>query len=121
MNLYLFDFDGTITKKDSLFEFTKFSCGRLRYYSGMIVLLPILVAAKLGIISRNKGKKVFLKYFFRNKNRQQLEKQGIEFCKNILPGLLRPKAIKEINRLKFPSIKKDKKFISNQYKRIHSK
>ena len=51
-----FDFDGTITTKDTLLEFIKFSKGNLLFYAGFLLNLHFLVAYKLKIISNQAAK-----------------------------------------------------------------
>ena len=42
MNLYLFDFDGTLTNKDSMLEYVKFiNKNRLEYFLKNILFIPI--------------------------------------------------------------------------------
>lgn len=55
--LVLFDFDGTLYKKDSLLEFTKYYKGNSVFYIGILILSPFLIAMKLGILSNEKAKK----------------------------------------------------------------
>ena len=45
--IYCFDFDGTLTKKDTLIEFIKFSMGKTRFLMGFLLSIPILVLMKL--------------------------------------------------------------------------
>lgn len=65
----IFDFDGTITTKDTLFDFTKFYHGKLKYICGVFLLFPILVSHKLGLISAEKAKKIFISFFFKGQDR----------------------------------------------------
>jgi len=67
MNIALFDFDGTLTKKDSFLEFIKFSVGKRRFYLGLIVLLPIILLYKLGFMKNYRAKLKVLNYFFKDK------------------------------------------------------
>jgi hypothetical protein len=62
--LLFFDFDGTITTKDTLLEFIKFSKGKLNFLSGFLIYSPFLVAYKLGIISNQSAKEKVLATFF---------------------------------------------------------
>lgn len=62
--LALFDFDGTLYKKDSLLEFTKYAKGHIDFWKGMIVLSPSLVGLKLGFLDNERVKIKFLTYFF---------------------------------------------------------
>ena len=95
-----FDFDGTITKKDTLLEFIKFSKGKIRFYLGFIVNLPHLVAFKLGIISNQSAKEKILRFFFKDMPISVFKQYCEKFSKHVLPKLIRPKALKEIQRLK---------------------
>lgn len=95
-----FDFDGTITTKDTLLEFIKFSRGSFRFYLGFILNGPWLIAYKLKLISNQKAKERILQFFFRNTPVDLFEQQCERFSREILPELIRPKALREITRLK---------------------
>lgn len=99
-----FDFDGTITSKDTLLEFIKFAKGRFRFYLGFIANFHYLIALKLKIISNQSAKEKILNFFFKNTSTQTFEMYCTSFSKKILPHLLRPKAIEEITRLKEKNI-----------------
>jgi phosphatidylglycerophosphatase C len=99
-----FDFDGTITSKDTLLEFIKFTKGRFRFYLGFIINFHYLIALKLKIISNQSAKEKILNFFFKNTSAQTFERYCSSFSRNILPHLLRPKAIEEITRLKEKNI-----------------
>jgi phosphatidylglycerophosphatase C len=94
-----FDFDGTVTRKDTLLEFIKFSRGNFRYYIGFLLNSPILIAFKAGIISNQTAKEWMLRYFFSGKSSEWFQKQAESFVEQVLPSLLRYKAIKEIKKL----------------------
>jgi HAD superfamily hydrolase (TIGR01490 family) len=95
-----FDFDGTITTKDTLLEFIKFSKGTLPFYAGFLLASPWLVAYKLKIISNHSAKERVLRYFFRDTPVEQFDAWCTEFTDHIVPGLIRPKAVEEIRKLK---------------------
>lgn len=95
-----FDFDGTITTKDTLLEFIKFCKGSLGFYFGFFINSPYLVAYKLKLISNQKAKEKILQFFFRNTPAGDFKQQCAAFSKQVLPGLLRPGALQEIRRLK---------------------
>ena len=50
MNIALFDFDGTITKKDTLFDFIIFAVGYKTFIIKLISLVPFLILYTLKII-----------------------------------------------------------------------
>lgn len=59
-----FDFDGTITRKDTLIEFLRFSGGSVRLYAVFALYSPLLVLMKLKLYSNQKAKeKIFAHYF----------------------------------------------------------
>ncbi|MGX5819189.1 HAD family hydrolase [Chitinophaga lutea] len=91
-----FDFDGTITTRDTLFEIIRFQKGRAALYAGMAVLSPLLVLFKLGVISNQRMKEIVLRFFFRNTPVAEFQEQCDKFCRERLPSLLRPKALNAI-------------------------
>lgn len=59
-----FDFDGTITCKDTLIEFLRFAGGSKRFYAVFALYSPLLVLMKLKLYSNQKAKeKIFAHYF----------------------------------------------------------
>jgi len=100
----VFDFDGTITTKDTLLEFIKFNKGSFAFYSGLLLNLPYLVAFKIKIISNQSAKEKVLKFFFHDTPLAVFKNNCVSFSKEILPGLIRQKALEEIKRLQSESI-----------------
>jgi len=94
-----FDFDGTITTKDTLLEFIKFHRGTTRFYTGFLINSPFLVAYKLGVISNHVAKEKVLRYFFRKMPLDRFQQQADIFATEIIPGLIRKKALTEIKKL----------------------
>jgi|SRR5579872_3982286 len=94
------DFDGTITTKDTLLEFIRYSKGTVRFYLGFILNSPWLVAYKLKLISNQRAKERILRFFFRHMPLDRFWQACQAFSREALPRLLRPKAIREIARLK---------------------
>ena len=95
-----FDFDGTITTKDTLLEFIKFSKGRLRFYVGFAINSPWLIAFKLKLIPNQTAKERILSWFFHGSDHAAFQKKCDQFASDILPGLIRPKALEEIELLR---------------------
>lgn len=91
-----FDFDGTITRKDTLFEIIRFQKGAAVFYAGMALLSPLLVMFKLRLIANQKMKEIVLKFFFNNTPVEKFQQQCNAFCRERLPALLRPKALNAI-------------------------
>lgn len=91
-----FDFDGTITTKDTLFEIIRFQKGSAAFYAGMLVLSPLLVMFKMKLISNQRMKEIVLRFFFRNDSFPVFQQLCDDFCRHRLPSLLRPKALNAI-------------------------
>ncbi len=80
-----FDFDGTITRKDTLIEFLRFSGGSVRLYAVFALYSPLLVLMKLKLYSNQKVKeRIFAHYFkgmpieqFDNLCRRFYEQKGL--------------------------------------------
>lgn len=95
-----FDFDGTVTTKDSLLEFIKYSKGKAAFYFGFALHAPFLIAYKLKIISNQRAKEMMLHYFFHKMSVEEFTKYCIDFSNDVLPSLIRTKAFAEISKLK---------------------
>jgi phosphatidylglycerophosphatase C len=95
-----FDFDGTITTKDTLFEVIKYQKGKAGFYFGFLLNAPVLIALKLRLVSNQAAKERILGYFFKGMELKSFQKGCDEFIENVLPSIIRPGALEEIKRLK---------------------
>jgi phosphatidylglycerophosphatase C len=100
-----FDFDGTITTRDTMLEFIKYYSGSLKFYAGFLITSPLIVAYKIGLIKKIIAKEKFLGFFFKGESLSQFESRCKAFSKEVLPSLIRPKAFKEIQQLKSAGVK----------------
>jgi HAD superfamily hydrolase (TIGR01490 family) len=94
-----FDFDGTITHKDTLLEFIRFAKGNIGFYSGFLLYSPALVAFKLKMISNQAAKQLILRHFFGNMSVTEFSKLCNDFAVKVVPGLVRYKALHELQEL----------------------
>src|SRR5262245_60849340 len=92
----LFDFDGTLTRKDSFTCFILFSLGRYKYYSGLLLLSPILLLYKLKLVNNSTAKQIVLTYFFKGCFVDQFENYGKNFAKKVIPELLRKDGLERL-------------------------
>ncbi|MFT3746788.1 MAG: HAD family hydrolase [Agriterribacter sp.] len=99
-SIAFFDFDGTITYKDTLIEIIKFSRGTQQLYKGLLALSPWLIAMKLKLFSNQSAKEKFLSYFLKNMPENVFQEKCNEFTDTRLPQLIRPLALQSINELK---------------------
>ncbi|OUX36978.1 MAG: hypothetical protein CBE33_04220 [Candidatus Pelagibacter sp. TMED273] len=95
--LALFDFDGTITNKDSLFDFIIYSKGLLSFIIGIFLLFPFLLLYKLNLLRNDKAKEMVLRYFFKNTSQLNFTKVAEEYSLNRIDKITRTKAIEKLN------------------------
>ncbi|WP_196141074.1 HAD-IB family hydrolase [Aliikangiella sp. G2MR2-5] len=105
MKLALFDFDGTITTKDSLEDFIQFAVGKPRYYIGLLLLSPMLVAYLLKLVRNDIAKQMLMSFFFKGWKTKRFEKLANEYSLLKIDDIVRPKAL---TRLKWHQEKNDK-------------
>ncbi|UXP32441.1 haloacid dehalogenase-like hydrolase [Reichenbachiella agarivorans] len=91
--LALFDFDGTLTQKDSLFEMAKHVSSPAIYYLKISVLIPVFTLMKTSLLSKQRGKEIFMQLFFGGMKIEDFNQQCYKFCNQRLPEIIRPKAL----------------------------
>ncbi len=94
-NIAVFDFDGTITRKDTLLKFIKFSKGTWQFYFGFLLFSPLLVAMKLKLYPNWKAKQKIFSYFYKGVSIKQFNEWGNGFSVEI-EKIVRPKAMEII-------------------------
>lgn len=94
-----FDFDGTITTKDTLIEFIKYTSGKSGLYKGFLFHLPMLIGYKAGIISNQKAKESILRHFYKNTSIEEFNQLSTNFSTDIVPTIIRAQALEEIKIL----------------------
>lgn len=96
LKLALFDFDGTITSKDSLVDFIQHAVGKLSYYIGVITLSPILAAYKLKFISNDIAKEKLITYFFKGCNVADFQQLAEQYSLTQIDEITRPMVMNKI-------------------------
>lgn len=98
MTIAFFDFDGTITNKDTLWEIIRFHRGRAAMYAGIVQLLPALLRFKLKMTPAQDMKEQVLDYFFGEMSASDFAAGCEDFCRERLPSLIRPLALTAIRK-----------------------
>lgn len=88
-----FDFDGTITRRDSFLPFLQAMAGRRRYLRQMLTLSPGLLAYLLGIISNHTVKNRVLTQFLRGNEVGDVRRVAQDFAAGRLQRFIRPDAL----------------------------
>jgi HAD superfamily hydrolase (TIGR01490 family) len=84
-----FDFDGTISSKDSLAEMIRFMHGEWGFRKGVALTLPMILGYQLGLVDRQRSKEVLFTRFFGGLFIDSFEKSCETFHREILPGIIR--------------------------------
>jgi HAD superfamily hydrolase (TIGR01490 family) len=95
--LALFDFDGTITRSDTMFAFIAFTKGKTSLLWSLLVLSPHLIGAKLSWSRAENAKKKLLSYHFKGVRRAQMELWAEKFYKHRLVMLFDDTALEKLN------------------------
>ena len=96
MILSLFDFDGTITTKDSMIDFIQYAVGMPPYYFNMLLLTPMLIAYKLKLIPNYIAKEMLISHFFKGWSSVYFKNIAEKYSIEQIEKIIRPKAIEAI-------------------------
>ena len=95
--VYAFDFDGTLTAKDTLIEFIRFARGNTTFLLGFLLFSPLLVLMKLKLYPNWKAKQRVFSWFFKGMLVDDFNHLCTEFAFHN-KQLLRPKGMKVIKK-----------------------
>lgn len=95
-SLALFDFDNTLTNKDSFWAFLKFSKSRPKIVFAALSLFPKLAAYKLSLVKNDKAKIAVIRKLFSGQKVEHVKELGVQFSKSIIPQILNEKALKKL-------------------------
>lgn len=93
MGIAFFDFDGTLTTRDSFLAFVRFARGRVAYWRGLAWLSPRILRYYLRRYPNDRLKEAFFSYYFRGMSEVELLRTGEEFAARELPRLCRPELV----------------------------
>lgn len=79
----VFDFDGTLTSKDTLLEFIKYTHGMQSLLMGFALHMPILILMKLHLYPNWKAKQKIFTWFYKDMPYKTFESLGVEFANHI--------------------------------------
>ena len=96
--IYAFDFDGTLTTRDTLIEFIRYVKGTKGLLKCMGRYLPLLVAMKMGLYPNWKAKQKVFAYCFRGMPLEQFDDYCQKFARDKV-HLMRSEGMKKIDEL----------------------
>lgn len=96
--LYCFDFDGTITYKDTMFMYLKFY-DPAKFRLQFLKHVPLFILLKLKLAETEKVKKSFIGSILKGQPKEKIEKKAQEFFEHNYPKIVRENAIDFINNI----------------------
>jgi phosphatidylglycerophosphatase C len=96
MRLALFDFDGTISNRDTTSDFIVQTCGKHSAFHGLIRLSPVFLAYSLKRISHHEAKQATIRYYFGDWEKDAFIEAAHRYARNVVPTIIRPEALNRI-------------------------
>ncbi len=96
--LYCFDFDGTITYKDTMFMYLKFY-DPAKFRLQFLKHVPLFILLKLKLAETEKVKKSFIGSILKGQPKEKIEKKAQEFFEHNYPKIVRENAMDFINNI----------------------
>lgn len=96
MDLALFDFDGTITDRETMADFMSVAVRPARLRLGKVLLSPLIAGYKAKLLSPSLLRAAICWVGFRGVPLHELQAIGAQFARDSLPARLRPEAMARI-------------------------
>ena len=91
-----FDFDGTLTRRETLLPFLLHTLGTMRVARDALILSPTLAGYGLGLIRNDVAKQRVFVQCLGGMRMDELQRQGELFAAQKLPGLMREEAMRRL-------------------------
>ena len=98
--LYCFDFDGTLTYKDTMFLYLKFY-NASKFRMQFIKHIPLFTLLKLNLLDAEKVKKSFISSILKGQSKAKIEKKSQEFFDQYYPDIFRENALDFIKNIDY--------------------
>jgi phosphatidylglycerophosphatase C len=92
----VFDFDGTLTHRDSLFPFLRMAVGTTRFVRRLFLLSPVLLAYALRLLPNWRAKEMVLAHFFAGWTEKRFCETARAFAVEVLPRQLNREAMSRL-------------------------
>ncbi len=96
--LYCFDFDGTITYKDTMFMYLRFY-DPARFRMQFLRHVPLFILLKLKLAETEKVKKSFIGSILKGQTQEKIEKKAQQFFEQHYPKIIRENALDFIHNM----------------------
>ena len=96
--LYFFDFDGTLTYKDTMFLYLKFY-NSAKFNFQFVKHIPLFILLKLKLANAEKVKKSFISSILKGQSKTKIEEKSQQFFEKYYPEIIRENAIEFIKNI----------------------
>lgn len=96
--LYCFDFDGTLTKEDTMFSFLRFY-NKKKFLVNFAKHTPLFILLKLKLANAEKVKKSFIASILKGESEEKINQKANLFFEKNYPKIIRPTAISFIQNI----------------------
>lgn len=96
--LYCFDFDGTLTYKDTMFMYLRFY-DPVKFRLQFLKHIPLFVLLKLKLADTEKVKKSFIGSILKGQTQEKIEKKSNQFFEHYYPKIIRENALDFISNI----------------------
>lgn len=96
--IYAFDFDGTLTRSDSLIEFIRFAKGDKAFALCFLRYLPLLILMRIGLYPNWKAKQKVFSYCFKGMKTADFNTLCTRFAEK-KSSIMRPKGIQKLREV----------------------
>lgn len=96
--LYCFDFDGTLTYKDTMFMYLKFY-DPTKFRLQFLRHVPLFILLKMKLAETEKVKKSFIGSILKGQTREKIEKKSLQFFEAHYPKIVRENALDFIRNI----------------------
>ncbi len=97
--LAIFDFDGTLTLRDTTFGFVFYYAGYTKAFASLLSIIPYFLLAITGQLKMQAVKEKFFEIIFGGCSVSDLQKRGDDFAANEIPKILHPAVYAEMKKL----------------------
>lgn len=96
--LYCFDFDGTLTKEDTMFSFLRFYNSK-NFFISFIKHIPLFLMLKLHLANAEKVKINFIASILKGESQESINKKALLFFEKNFPKIFRENALTFIENI----------------------
>lgn len=96
--LYCFDFDGTLTHKDTMFLFLRFYHSR-RYFFQFLRHIPLFILLKIKLLDAESVKKSLVASILKGEKKSDIEQKAQAFLEAHYPQIIRKNALEFIQNI----------------------